>query len=106
MNTDTEAAQQALAVLEQVQEKILLEMWTTIMLTAGGAAVLLSLMLDMFGLKRCAWIAIAAYGYSLTWVPAQMAFYSGYAIMFLSALNILKVYLARSMEPATPLKSS
>jgi hypothetical protein len=93
-----QASQQALEVLQRVQAKVLLEMWTTIMLVAGMVCVLLHQILDLCHLRRCATILIAVYGYAMTWVPSGYAPLIGYATIVFCAASIIR----DSMSDDTP----
>ncbi|MDD2765943.1 MAG: hypothetical protein PHE83_18425 [Opitutaceae bacterium] len=94
---DPQAAQQALELLERVQAKVLLELWTTIMLCAGLAAIVLSQICQLFGLRRVAAAFVMIYGYGMTWVPAQMAHVLGYGAIVLGFAIIVK----ESLKPRT-----
>lgn len=87
---DPHTAQQTLVILQKIYEKTLLEMWTTIMLTAGCLLVVLSLLCHILRLPRVSYFFIGVYGYTMTWVPAEMALYCGYIAIGLSIGAILK----------------
>lgn len=103
---DPQAAQQAIDVLQRVQDKVLLEMWTTLMLTGGLAAVAIAQVLQMFRLRRVAAFFIGIYGYAMTWVPAQAALYIGYFTMVLCVVLIVRETMSAPPTVSSPRKAA
>ncbi len=88
--SDIQASQQALEVLQRVQAKVLLEMWTTIVLVAGMAAILVAQLLFLVGWRRTGTIFILLYGFAMTWVPAAVAPWIGWTTIVLGVATIVK----------------
>lgn len=99
---DPATAQQTLQVLEAIKVKVLLEMWTSIMLVGGALAILLAQISHIFGLRRIAALLVCLFGYSMTWVPAAVAPYIGYIIIFCS----IAVFLRESISFNAPGQST
>jgi hypothetical protein len=97
--SDPQSAQQALEVLERVHAKVLLELWTTIMLCAGMAAVAGMQLCQLFGWRRIAAILGMLYGYAMTWVPAAIAPWFGWGTIFLCLAIIVKESLKPTRRP-------
>jgi predicted PurR-regulated permease PerM len=97
--TDAQSAQQALDVLQRVRAKVLLELWTTIMLCGGMAAIAVSQLCQLLGLRRTAACFVMLYGYAMTWVPAAIAPWFGYGTMVVAFAIIVKESLKLSPHP-------
>jgi hypothetical protein len=87
---DIQAAQQALEILQRVQTKVLVEMWTTIMLCAGMVSVCVAQLFVLLGYRRVAALFVGVFGYTMTWVPAAIAPWFGYGAIVLAVATIVK----------------
>jgi len=98
--TEQQSAQQALEFLQQVQAKVLVELWITLMMVAGIAAIILAQFAVLFNLKKCSGFLFMVYGFAMTYVPATAALFGGYLVMVLGAAIIVKEVLSDKTAPA------
>lgn len=87
---DPATAQQTLDVLRRVQHKILVDLYTTLILVAGLFLVFTAQIAHLFRCRKTAYVMTGGFGAAMTLVPATAAIYLGYATIILCAVSIFR----------------